>query len=106
MALSTLLKVLAFLAALWGGAQLLRRRSEGQWPGATPRHLRLIESLQLGQERSVHVIEADGRRLLLGASRGGVSVLAELSTDGSRGVQRGFPVGEGEQSANCFHNGV
>ena len=64
-----------------GGASLLRRQDM-----IRPRHMKLIDSLPLGQEGSVHLVEVEGRRLLLGVSRGGVSLLAEWSQEMKDGV--------------------
>jgi flagellar biogenesis protein FliO len=42
------------------------------------RHLRLLDSLHLGTDRSVHVVQVDGIRLVLGVSRTGITVLREM----------------------------
>lgn len=42
------------------------------------RRLRVTESISLGEKRSVHLIEVDGQRLLLGSSAAGVTLLSQL----------------------------
>lgn len=52
-----------------------------RWPLAGPRRargLRLVESLSLGERRFVAVIEAEGQRLLIGATTQSVTLLAQL----------------------------
>ncbi len=51
--------------------QALQARSER-------RTLRVTESVSLGDKRSVHLIEVDGQRILLGASAAGVTLLSQL----------------------------
>ncbi|NLN19612.1 MAG: flagellar biosynthetic protein FliO [Firmicutes bacterium] len=77
-----LLKAALFLGVLYVAARLLLRRQDM----IRPRHMKLIDSLPLGQEGSVHLVEVEGRRLLLGVSRGGVSLLAEWSQEMKDGV--------------------
>ncbi|MGI6541444.1 MAG: flagellar biosynthetic protein FliO [Limnochordia bacterium] len=51
-------------------------------PAGTPKrrkHIRLLDSLYLGADRSVHLIEVDGARLVLGITRAGVQLLQQLS---------------------------
>lgn len=58
--------------------QQLRRR----WPllriTRTPRHVRVLETLQLGEKRQLLVISVDGRKLLLGVAANFLATLAEL----------------------------
>ena len=69
--------VLAILFALqllvrrapWGVAAMLQRRA-----GA----LRLLDSIFLPERASLHVIEIEGRRLLIGRAHGAVSLLCDL----------------------------
>ncbi|MGI6081425.1 MAG: flagellar biosynthetic protein FliO [Limnochordia bacterium] len=70
-----LVKAAVFLAVLYAAARLLLRRHNT----IRPRHMKLIDSLPLGQEGSLHLVEVEDRRLLLGVSRGGVSLLSEWS---------------------------
>jgi flagellar biogenesis protein FliO len=44
--------------------------------------LRSVDSLALGPGIVLHVVEAGGRRLLLGAGSGGISLLGELEIAG------------------------
>ena len=57
--------------------RLLSRRLHGGRRGG--RHLRVIEHLPLDQRRTLYLVEAAGRSLLLGATDGGgVRLIAEL----------------------------
>jgi flagellar biogenesis protein FliO len=40
--------------------------------------LRVLETVRLGQQRSVHLLEAEGRKFLLGDAREGITLLAEI----------------------------
>ena len=40
--------------------------------------MRIIETMRLGQQRSVHLVEVQGRRYLLGNTQNGITLLAEL----------------------------
>jgi flagellar biogenesis protein FliO len=75
----TFVKVLLFMACLLIAARLVLVLHERGWlTSKRVRHLRLLDSLQLGPERSVHVVEVDDRRLVLGASRGAITVLLQM----------------------------
>lgn len=65
---------LVFVAALW-----LRHRWRGTGgTGEARRRLRVVDSLALGPQRHVHVIEADGRRYLIGVTPQHISLLTPL----------------------------
>ena len=58
--------------------QRLRRR----WPSLrinrSPRQVRILETLQLGEKRQLLVVSVDGRKLLIGAAANFMATLAEL----------------------------
>ena len=72
-----LLRVLLSLAAIVAmifGAGWLSRRTQLRRIGGT-RRLRCVESLSLGTRERVLLLEADGKRLLVGVGHGGMRVL-------------------------------
>ena len=46
--------------------------------GPSARRIRIVESVPLGAKQRLHLVEVDGRRLLLGASEQGIARLARL----------------------------
>jgi flagellar biosynthesis protein FliO len=51
------------------------------WLGAraaTPKQLRVVETVSLGEKRFAAILHADGRRFLIGGGTAGVSLLAQL----------------------------
>jgi flagellar biogenesis protein FliO len=67
------------------GAQWLRVRNWWGWMArlgrASPRRLRLAESLPLGDRRFVAVLEFDGSRFLLGGTASTLVLLARLDNE-------------------------
>jgi flagellar biogenesis protein FliO len=81
---SMLERLAAALAVLAGLLYALRLAAAAAGSGRfrfAPRRrlLRPVESLALGPGVVLHVVEAGGRRLLVGAAGGGVSLLGELA---------------------------
>lgn len=74
--LQTLLALGAVCLLAWVGLRFLAKRVHGL--GRRGRLVRVVEHLPLDQRRSLYVVEAGGRTLLLGASEAGVSLVAEL----------------------------
>lgn len=66
------------LAALAAAPALLRSRSRAA-PGAPP--LRVVAREQLGRDAGIAIVEADGRRLLVGFGPHGVQALAARARD-------------------------
>jgi hypothetical protein len=50
------------------------------------RQLRVVETISLGEKRFAAIIQADGKRLLVGGAPSGVSVLAELNASNDGGL--------------------
>jgi len=70
------LRALGLLGVLAAGAAALRR------PAATARPLALLDRQPLGGSAGVALVEAGGRRLLLGYGPSGVSLLGDLGNGG------------------------
>jgi flagellar biogenesis protein FliO len=64
---------IAFVLALVGLLALWSR-----WRAATKRRLEVVETAALGQGRAVAIIQAGGKRLLIGVTGHSISTLAEL----------------------------
>lgn len=64
---------------------LLWQRMVRFWPvvrfARTPRRLRVVETLQLGEKRQLLVVSAGKRKLLIGAATNFLATLAELQPD-------------------------
>jgi flagellar biogenesis protein FliO len=69
------LRAVALLGALALAAAAVRRAPEADRPVA------LLDRRPLGRESGVALVEASGRRLLLGYAPSGVAVLADLSPE-------------------------
>jgi flagellar biogenesis protein FliO len=63
-----------------GVALVLIKRVMPRLGQARGKRLRLVETLYLGPQRSIHIVEADGRCLVVGASRDGVRLLDRLDS--------------------------
>ena len=70
------LRALGLLGALAAGASALRR------PSAAARPVALLDRQSLGGGAGVALVEAGGRRLLLGYGPSGVSLLGDLESGG------------------------
>ncbi len=72
-------KVLPKLGPIAAGGVLLTRGG----------HLRVIETVRLGPQRQVHLLEVDGRRYLVGNTATNITLLAEVPGDGASGQKEG-----------------
>ena len=52
-------------------------------------HLRVIETVRLGPQRQVHLLEVDGRRYLVGNTANNITLLAEVPGEGASGPKEG-----------------
>ncbi len=52
-------------------------------------HLRVIETVRLGPQRQVHLLEVDGRRYLVGHTATNITLLAEVPGEGASGQKEG-----------------
>jgi flagellar biosynthetic protein FliO len=70
---------IGFVAVLGIGAYYVSRRWGPRWNPARGRHLRIIESIGLGPHRQIHLLEVDGRRLVVGSTAQAIGLIAEVS---------------------------
>jgi hypothetical protein len=61
---------------------------------STPKRLRVLETVTLGDKRMVAVIQADGRRFLVGGGPSGVSLLTALDREPRHDVESMAGLGE------------
>jgi flagellar biogenesis protein FliO len=83
-----MLASVAVLAVLLVLALLLVRRYGGRLKIAQGREMKLIETLHLAPRRSVHMIEVQGRRILVSSTRDSVGMLTELPDPPAEGENR------------------
>jgi flagellar biogenesis protein FliO len=77
-----LLKMLAaviVILVLGGLVIFLIKRVLPRISRPTGKNVSILESVYLGPKKAVHLLEADGRRFLVGCSRDEISMLAELT---------------------------
>ncbi len=89
--LQTLLALGAVCLLAYVVLRVLARRIHGL--GRKGRLVRVVEHLPLDQRRSLYVVEAGGRTLLLGASEAGIGLVAELERASEQ-------AGAGEEAAD------
>ena len=70
---------IGFVAVLGAGAFYVSRRLGPRWNPARGRHLRIVESIGLGPHRQIHLLEVDGRRLVVGSTAQTIGLIAEVS---------------------------
>ena len=68
--LSLVAIIVVIIAAGW-----MTRRLQGRTPAGGGRRIRCVESFALGSRDRLLLIEADGKRLLVGAGQGGMRTL-------------------------------
>jgi flagellar biogenesis protein FliO len=78
------LAVLLTLSLLGGVLWWLRRRGMARFTGRFPsgtktRRMKALERLALSPQHSLHLVEVEGRTVLIAASPGGCSILDTLS---------------------------
>jgi flagellar biosynthetic protein FliO len=72
------LKLLAVLALVYVALAALRRYSLGAGLGRSARAIQVVECNNLAPNRSLYVVNVEGRRLLIGVTASSMSTLAEL----------------------------
>ncbi len=80
-AASTIASLLAILGVLAGAAFLLRRlrgTAWGQKLSAATSPITLLATRPLGGQHSLVIAEAEGKRFLIGISRGGMTAIGRL----------------------------
>jgi len=78
--LSLILK-LGVVLALAYGASLALRRVQGRRLASPSGTLKVVESVVLGQHRSLHVVSVGSRRLLIGATAQQIGLLGDITRD-------------------------
>ena len=77
---ATLAALLFVLALAWGGLRLFKLWQDRALGGGTKpgddRALRFVRTLPVGTRERVMLIEAEGERLLIGVTAGGITLLA------------------------------
>ena len=76
--LTSLLVLVLVCGAAWLALRLVGRGLEGRRVGGG---VSVVARVPLEPRRALYVVEAGGRRLLIGSSEGGVSLLTELPTE-------------------------
>jgi flagellar biosynthetic protein FliO len=69
---------IGFVAVLGAGAFYVSRRLGPRWNPTRGRHLRIVESIGLGPHRQIHLLEVDGRRLVVGSTAQAIGLIAEI----------------------------
>lgn len=78
-------RVALVFVILFGGLYALRR-----WAGAlsvsrSPHgHMRIVETLSVGPQRQLHIVQVEGRRFLIGATPQSFTFLTELDANSTR----------------------
>ena len=70
---------IGFVVVLGIGAFYASRRLGPRWNPTRGRHLRIVESIGLGPHRQIHLLEVDGRRLVVGSTAQTIGLIAEVS---------------------------
>ncbi|TRW17364.1 FliO/MopB family protein [Glacieibacterium frigidum] len=76
---TTIVALLIVLALAWGALRLLKYmqdRQIGGVKGEETQALRFLRALPVGTRERVMLIEAEGERLLIGVTAGGITLLA------------------------------
>jgi flagellar biosynthetic protein FliO len=72
------LKLLAVLALVYVALSALRKYSLGAGLGRSARVLQVVECTNLAANRSLYIVNVEGKRLLIGVTASSMSTLAEL----------------------------
>lgn len=78
--------VLGVLAAVFVGATYLVRRLQLQRVAGTSRRMKVLETLRLTPKSTVFLVEVDGRKVLIGQSGSGLTMLGEPTQAGREAV--------------------
>ena len=77
--MATVVALVVVLALAWGALRLFKfwqDRQIGSVSGTDARALRFLRALPVGTRERVMLIEAEGERMLIGVTAGGISLLA------------------------------
>lgn len=70
---------IGLVVVLGVAAYSVSRRLGPRWSSSRGRHLRIIESIGLGPHRQIHLLEVDGRRLVIGSTGQSIGMIADVS---------------------------
>jgi flagellar biogenesis protein FliO len=73
---------IGFVLVLGVGAFYVSRRLGPRWSASRGRNLRIIETIGLGPHRHIHLLEVEGRRLVIGSTAQTIGLIAELGPGG------------------------
>jgi hypothetical protein len=79
--LLTMLAAVIVILVLGGLGLFLVKRVLPRIGRPTGKNVSILESVYLGPRKAVHLLQADGRRFLVGCSRDEISMLAELTRE-------------------------
>ena len=83
--IATVLALVFVLALAWGAIRLLKwwqdRSLVGDAEAGSDRALRFLRALPVGTRERVMLIEAEGERMLIGVTAGGITLLARWPQD-------------------------
>ena len=102
--------MLASLGVVVGAIVLLRfallRFGFALAPARQGGHIRIVETATLAPKLQLHLVEIEGRRLLLGSAESGIRRLASLPAEASREEAAGPEVGQGESHESVDARGA
>jgi len=94
-AIDITLKLLAVLALVYLALSALRKYSLGAGLGRGARTVQVLECTNLAANRSLYVVNVEGKRLLIGVTASSMSTLAELEANQESNQESPLPLGEG-----------
>ncbi len=97
--LTSLLVLVVVCVVAWAALKWLGRWVEGRRVGTG---VTVVGRVPLEPRRSLYVVEAGGRRLLIGSSEGGVTLLTELEAEAVAEEPKPAPRGFGELVAHAI----
>jgi flagellar biogenesis protein FliO len=76
---SRLFLMLGFIAIAGVGVWYFVKKMNTPWAGAKDGQLQIVETMHLGPRKTIHIIRAGKKRLLIGNSNEGLRLLADLT---------------------------
>jgi flagellar biogenesis protein FliO len=76
---SRLFLMLGFIAVAGVGVWYFVKKMNTSWAGAKDGQLQIVETMHLGPRKTIHIIRAGKKRLLIGNSNEGIRLLADLT---------------------------
>lgn len=70
--------MLAIVAVIGLAGWFWVKKMNAPWVAGKNRHLSLIETMSLGPRRSIYLVQADGKRLLIGGGPEGLRLISNL----------------------------